>query len=169
MSHNAGKMNRDIERVAKTLSVLPNRTIVELVRRAGKAESPYRSGDRVTVSRGSHTDPTANAVANRLDSKRPETDLVYEAVKSMAVNLSKMADLAVSIEQSARFVLEVKERSKEAQVVHCGACGREVANTSNDRLRSGYCPRHYMAWLRAGKPYRLSFEIEVRNSLEAAH
>jgi hypothetical protein len=166
MSHNAARITRDIERVSKTLSALPNKTVVELVRRAGKEESPSRSGDRVSVSRGSHNDPTGNAVAHRLDSKHPEHDPVYAAVKAMAVNLSKMADLAVSIEQSARFVLEVKERAKESQVVQCEACGREVAGTANDRLRSGYCARHYTAWLRAGKPYRMTFEMSIKDSLQ---
>lgn len=169
MSHNAGRMNRDIDRVRRTLTALPDKTVVELVRRAGKEESPSRSGDRVSVSRGSHNDPTGNAVAHRLDSKHLESDPVYAAVKSMAANLRAMADLAVSIEQSARFVLEVKERAKESQVVQCEACGREVAGTANDRLRSGYCTKDYMRWLRAGKPYRMSFEIEVRNSLESTH
>jgi hypothetical protein len=169
MANNAARINRDIERVHRTLTALPHRTVVELVRRAGKRESSIRSGDRVSVSRGSHNDPTGDAVARRLDSKHLESDAVYEAIQSMALNLRTMADLAVLVDQSARFVLDVQERTKEAQIVRCEACGREVANTPSDRLRSGYCPRHYMAWLRAGKPYRLSFEIEVRNSLDPAH
>ena len=169
MSQNAGRMCRDIERVFRTLNALPDKTIVELVRRAGKAESPWRSSDRVTIARGDHSDPTASAVAHRLDSKFTENDPVFAAVKKMAQCLREMADLAITVENQARFVLEAKERAKESKIAYCGACGREVAGTSNDRLRSGYCGRDYMAWLRAGKPYRMTFEIEVRDSLETAH
>lgn len=165
MSRNAERIIRDLQRITKMTSSLPDKTIVELVRRGGKSESPLKSGDRVKVSRGSYNDPTGDAVANRLDGKHLESDAVFHAVKKMAQCLREMADLARSVENHARFVLEVKERTKEAEIVHCEACRREVANTSNDRLRSGYCPMHYMAWLRAGKPYRMAFEISIRNSL----
>lgn len=40
----------------------------------------------------------------------------------------------------------------------CLACLREVKGTSVDRIRSGYCPACYRAWLRDGKPDRLRFE-----------
>lgn len=161
-------MNRDIQRVARTLAALPDRTIVELVRRAGRRESAFTSGSRVTVSRGSSSDPVAAAVIGRLEGNANDNDLVYDAIQSMALNLRQMAELAMKVDQGARFVLEVKERSKESQMIHCEACRREVAGTANDRLRSGYCARCYMAWLRAGKPYRTSFEISLRNSPLAA-
>jgi hypothetical protein len=151
-----------------TVSVT-DKMIVELVRRAGKAESPVKSGDRVSVARGSHNDPVGNSVAARLDSKHLETDPVFQAVKKLAECLGEMADLARRSEQHARFVLETKERTKEAQIVHCEACLREVANTPNDRLRSGYCPMCYMAWIRAGRPYRLTFEISRRTEVPGSH
>lgn len=168
MSRNAERMILDIERVSKTLNALPKATIITLTRRAGKEESVAPSGERVSVALGSHSDPTANAVARRLDSTHPETDLVYAAVKAMAEDLRQMADLAMRVEQRVRFVLEVKERAKEAQIAHCEACRREVANTPNDRLRSGYCPRDYMAWLRSGKPYRATFEASTREAISVA-
>jgi hypothetical protein len=34
----------------------------------------------------------------------------------------------------------------------CQCCDRDVAGTSVDRLRSGYCPECYAAWGRAGRP-----------------
>lgn len=40
----------------------------------------------------------------------------------------------------------------------CGACGRIVAGTSNDRLRSGWCAACYQAWVRADRPDRGLFE-----------
>jgi hypothetical protein len=165
VSRNAERIIRDVQRINQMTSALPDKVIVELVRRGGKAESPAKSGDRVSVARGSYNDPTGDAVAHRLDSDRLETDPVFQAVKKMAQCLREMADLARRVEHHARFVLETKERNKEAEIVHCAACLREVANTPNDRLRSGYCPMDYMRWLRAGKPYRLTFEISIRNAL----
>lgn len=160
-------MIRDIQRVNQMVAALPDKTITELVRRGGKQESPVKSGDRVSVNRGSHNDPVGDAVAARLDKNHPETDAVFQSVKKMAECLREMADLARRAEQYARFVLETEERAKEAEIVYCQACQREVANTPIDRLRSGYCPMCYMRWIRAGRPYRLTFEVAVRNSLNA--
>lgn len=169
VSRNAERIIRDIKRIDQMIKAFPDQTIVELVRRGGKKESPVKSGDRVSVNRGSHNDPTGDSVAARLDSSHPETDAVFLAVKKMAECLREMADLARRAEQHARFVLETKERTKEAEIVHCQACLREVANTPNDRLRSGYCAADYMAWLRDGRPYRLTFEISRRTEVPGAH
>ena len=44
----------------------------------------------------------------------------------------------------------------------CAACDRWVPGTDADRIRAGYCPADYAAWLRAGKPDRARFERHQR-------
>lgn len=164
-SRNADRINRDLERVAKTTERLTPAVVTDLVRRAGKHESPMQSGENLGVKRGTHSDPTASAVIGKLMAKNAHSDPVYQAGKMLALHVSQMADHAQLAEQCARFILDMKDRAKEAEIIHCEACRREVAGTEHDRLRSGYCSKDYSAWIRAGKPPRLQFEISVRNSL----
>jgi hypothetical protein len=162
MSRNADKMIRDRKRVLQTLEPLSEAVIVDLVRRAGKREHSKRSGERVSVSRGSLSDPTGSAVVATMMGKDQDQDSVFEAVKSIAQILNEMAAMSLRLDQKVRFVTEAQIRAKEAGIVHCAACGREVAGTPADRLRSGYCSADYTAWLRQGKPYRATFEAQVR-------
>jgi hypothetical protein len=163
VSRNADKINRDIERVNTTVSRLTPTVVTDLVRRAGKEESPQISGASLGVKRGTHSDPTAGAVINKIMTRGAQ-DPVYQAGKMLALHVSQMADHAQLAEECARFILDIKDRAKDAEIAHCGACGREVACTASDRLRSGYCSKCYTAWIRAGRPPRLQFEISVRNA-----
>lgn len=48
---------------------------------------------------------------------------------------------------------------------YCAACDRWVPGTSADRLRSGYCEKHYRAWLRDGRPHdRAEWERDRRRA-----
>ena len=160
VSRNAEHMTRDVARITQTLTPLTPAVIAGLARRAGKSEPPSRSGDKVGVAKGTHSDPTATAVIQSMSSKKVD-DAVYEAVKSIAVDLKAMADLAMHIDQKVRFVTETAQRAKDSDIIYCGACNREVAGTSADRLRSGYCRSDYERWVRLGKPYRATFEAQT--------
>jgi hypothetical protein len=46
----------------------------------------------------------------------------------------------------------------------CRACGKTVSGLGEDRLRSGYCPADYQAWVRRGRPDRRAFELERREA-----
>ena len=172
MSRNTDKINRDLELVARVLGEFTPARVADLVRRGGKPENPSQTAERLGVAKGTHSDPTAAAVLGhlvakdgRLVEREGAKDSIFEAVKGLAQSIHDMAELARSVEQTMRFILEGPERLKEAQVVHCAACGREVAATKVDRIRSGYCAACYMAWLRDGRPYRFAFEVSRRNSL----
>lgn len=51
-----------------------------------------------------------------------------------------------------------RDPPKRTNMVDCEACDRPVANTPDDRLRSGYCTACYHAWRRQGMPDRVQFE-----------
>ena len=149
---------RDKQRALKTLGALSDALIVDLVRRAGtRAEGDSSS----TGPRGrSHiSDPTLAAVIRK---EGKFDDPVWEAVRDIAQTLDDMATLAQRIDEKVRYVTGGAERAKQSTIAHCEACGREIAGTPKDRVRSGYCARDYQRWLREGRPYRATFEASVK-------
>ena len=155
MGQNTDRMLRDAHRARQALDNLSDELIKDLVRRAGVRSTGEQtsSGPR---AKGDHSDPTLGAVVRSMGRKAP--DPIYDGVKDIARMLADIAYLSVRIDEKVRFVTEVKERARQAAILHCEACGREVAGTSRDRLRSGYCQACYRDWLRSGRPYRPQFE-----------
>jgi ribosomal protein L34E len=94
------------------------------------------------------------------------SDPIYEAVRTIALTLNDIATLTQLIDQQIRYVTEGAERVKQSTIAHCEACGREVASTPRDRLRSGYCSKDYAKWTRQGRPYRATFEAQVVKELQ---
>jgi hypothetical protein len=166
VSNNARRMMVDRDRVQRALKHIPDDVIVELARRASSrvVAMVIQRGDGRSA-KGTHSDPTAQAAIASLSGFDAD-DPVYEAVRTVARALDDMAALSVVVENGVRFITDVQERVKEAEITYCGACRREVMNTPNDRLRSGYCAKCYMRWLRAKRPYRAQFELLVRNDEE---
>jgi hypothetical protein len=165
MARNADRMKRSRGLVLDALRSVDENTIDVLVVRAGREESgAYRGGTGIArvVLKGSHSDPTPAAVIAKDAGTEGQNDPVFHAVRSMAHHLEEMAELASKIQHEARFVLEATARARVSEISHCEACGREVMNTPADRIKSGYCAADYMRWLRAGKPYRASFELNAR-------
>lgn len=162
MSRNAKSMIKNRDRASRTLNALPDGVVIELVRRAGKREMPTRSGgERVSIAKGTFSDPTLAAVIGAEGNKELH-DSVYEAVQELAQCLYEMAELSMRADQKVRYVLETADRMKEAFVAKCEACERVVECTPKDPLKSGYCGADYRAWLRAGRPDRHQFEMSVR-------
>lgn len=50
--------------------------------------------------------------------------------------------------------------ARKTGVGDCQACGHNCTGVGDDRLRSGYCPKDWKAWKRAGMPDRFQFERE---------
>lgn len=161
---NADRMNKDIERVLKTLNRLSQETVNDLCRRAGTRalKEPGTPGPR---GRGTHTDPTLTAVMRSMSEKRI-ADPIYDSVRELALVLADMVALAQKIDEKVRYVTQPDKQAKEAAVICCEACGREVAGTPKDRVRSGYCSACYADWTRSGRPYRAQFEAERREKAE---
>lgn len=165
MSRNADRVIRDKRYVLRVMEMLNDPMIVEIVRRAGKRERDVKSSDRVSVSRGSISDPTGSSVVEQLtleEEGHAHQDALFEAGRTLAHSMKAMADAARVVEQSAHFVLEIQERTKKAETAHCLACGREVACTPKDPLKSGYCNKDYMTWYRQERPNRTTFEAEIK-------
>jgi len=99
-------------------------------------------------------------------SGRDVSDPVWDSVREIATMLNDVASLCQSIDNRVRFITETEERVKESTIVHCQACGREVAGTVKDRIRSGYCQSCYAAWTRTGRTYRMAFEVSIRQKLQ---
>lgn len=162
--NNAEKITRDIERSLKTLNKLSPALVADLVRRSRYRATEKPRSVQGAKSKGTHSDPTLAAVVRKLSGEQG-TDPIFESVKTLAITLNDIATLCQLIDQQIRFVTEVGERAKESTIVHCQACGREVAGTPKDRIRSGYCQADYAKWIRAGRPYRASFEAGIKQEL----
>jgi len=162
--NNADKITRDIERSLKTLNKLSPALVADLVRRSRYRATEKPRSVQGAKSKGTHSDPTLAAVVRKLSGEQG-TDPIFEAVRTIAQTLNDMAQLAMQIDESIRFVTDVAERAKESTIIHCLACNREVAGTPKDRVRSGMCQADYQRWIRAGRPYRQQFFLMVQQEL----
>lgn len=156
---NTDRMVRDIERSLKTLNKLTPALVADLVRRGGTRATPERSQSNGPRGKGTHSDPTLAAVVRKL-SGNSSSDPIFDAVRSIALALDDIAKQCQHIDDAVRFATNAD--TKESTIVYCQACGREIAGTPADRVRSGYCQADYQRWLRAGRPYRATFEAQVQ-------
>lgn len=162
MSRNAERMIRSRNRSVKTLNALTDAVIADLVRRA----SVRFDGRKTGTGRSTFiSDPTYTAVERNLMAK--VSDPVFDTVKEISILLDEIHELAQRIETKVAFAVGAADRKRESTIIHCEACGREIAGTPNDRVRSGYCSADFQAWVRAGRPYRTQFEAERRARTEA--
>lgn len=135
----------------------------------------YPTGGGEPVSGGDIGNPTLGAVL--------EHERVLESVEdhgadearrvglaavdtSLAVAVHALTEVHTELSQiTAR--LHAGHAAQRTNMADCAACERIVANTPNDRLRSGYCNACRMAWIRAGRPDRSAFE-RTRRGLDTA-
>lgn len=160
MSKSADKMNRDVKRAKETLDRLTPDLVANLVRRAG-TRSTGEKPSQGPKGKGSHSDPTLSAVVRRMTAENAP-DPVFDTVKELAQTLADIAQLTLKVDEKLKYILEAGERRKTAETPTCLAC-EEITL----RPRSGYCPACYMAWTRAGRPYRSAFELERKNKNNA--
>ena len=160
MSRNADKMSRDRNRALDTLNKINETLINDLVRRASSRATSDAKPDGPRT-KGAVSNPTLSAVMRSMSGNTPQ-DPIFDAVKDLAHILSNIADLSQKADDRIRFITDTTSRIKEAQIINCEACRREVAGTKSDRLRSGYCQACYQAWYRSGMGYRMAFEITRR-------
>lgn len=81
----------------------------------------------------------------------------------------EMAITAIEAELS-KLAAPLTRRSAppRTNITECEACGRTVAGTPTDRLRSGYCDACRKAWARAGNPDRMLFQRLRHREVSAA-
>jgi hypothetical protein len=95
------------------------------------------------------------------DTWEPYPDPLGDFVGEFQGQVSEIHGLAKLAHKRATVVLKAADsyrgRQSSLQGV-CAACGRDVAGSDIDRLRSGYCDACYRSWIRAGMPDRPKFE-----------
>lgn len=160
MSRNADKMNRDRNRALNTLNKINETLIIDLVRRAS-TRATIEKNDSGPKGKGGISDPTLSAVMRSM-TKAKVSDPVYDSVKDIATSLNDIAEICLRIDEKVRYITTVRESAKEAQIIYCLACNREILGTPADRPRSGMCLRDYQRWQRAGRPYRDAFFAQVK-------
>lgn len=168
------KRQRDV--ISEVLRRLDDVTLADLHRRARHpASDGFGSGrPELAVAAASDNTPVeASVLANyRVNDETGEgwwattDDPVGRALAELFGALSEAAGVLMGVNRNLDYVTHAKE-SAEGWVSSlqgsCAACDRDVAGTENDRLKAGYCPACYTAWLRDGRPDRLKFERERRN------
>ena len=160
---NSARMNKDIEQSLKTLNALTPTLVEDLTRRAG-IRSTNNGSESAPKGKGSYSDPTVAAVMQKM-SGQTFSDPIYDAVKSIAFTLNDIAILTQLIDEQIRYVTNGAERVKNSVIIHCEACDREIAGTAKDRVRSGYCMGCYAKWTRQQRPYRSTFEAQVKQQI----
>ena len=147
---------------SETIEILHTLTdvrLLELLRRDeetaevdGYGSGASDGGRSSDISRPTETAALSTYVA------RDEVHLVVEQV---CAEMSELHGLARRMGRSVEALFNAgdKMRGRVSSLGGmCQACGREVAGTDADRLRSGYCHADYARWLRAGRPDRPAFE-----------
>jgi hypothetical protein len=163
------KVRRTLAHLRELVADLDDDTVTELHRRAQLvAQDGYTSGS--SAGRGSHggdvADPTYAAAV------RPEPfDPVRKAVAEIFAGLAEATGVLRGADRRRRYVFAAgdAERGRQSSLAgDCGACGRAVAGTEDDKLCSGYCSACRKAWERADYPERGTFERERRSTIHQA-
>lgn len=88
-----------------------------------------------------------------------EPDPVGRWIADVFALLEAMASAAMGIEGRAESVAKCHEKLNQAAGAGtCEVCSVYCSGAEHDRLRSGYCPKDFMAWTRAGRPDRAAFK-----------
>jgi hypothetical protein len=92
----------------------------------------------------------------------PEHDTHHERTQRAFRHLEAAAEALRHLSSTLDEIDRHSHVRREDPAGHCQACSRWVEGTEADRVRSGYCPACYRAWLRADRPDRARFERERR-------
>lgn len=121
---------------------------------------------------GTHSDPTASAAISPAD----ETRKLIEDAEHFHVQVVELEERIVGLKGFAAKMRPLtqeqartsKTPDKRPGVGACAACGDWVSGVDPDRLKGGYCPKHYQQWVRADRPDRAEFQEQVRLEIERA-
>jgi len=159
-------VHQDVQAIVRNLSGLDLITLAAF-QRIDKYEATQTGGSSEGPKpKHSISDPTGNRVVAKLSGRKVH-DPVGQAIKEIDSTIFQIRRMTEVLCQQRDYVLNPRERHKDNIIQHCEACGREVAGTSSDRLRSGYCLKDYKSWLGEGKPSRTQFESKIKALSEA--
>jgi hypothetical protein len=138
----------------------------------------FPSGTGENVSGGGISRPVENAVIARehtLDSTIRNidgTDIRIPRGMTVVDEQLRVIEAAFTMIELELSQIEAPLTRKDApartNISECEACGRTVAGTPTDRLRSGYCDACRKAWDRAGRPDRVQFQRARHCEVSAA-
>jgi len=155
----------DVQATIRNLSSLDMITLATMYRiDRFDAEDTGGGGDG-PKPKHSVSDPVGNRVVAKL-SGRKTSDPVGSAAKEIETTVFQMRRQSEILVQQREFILNPRDRHRDNVIQHCEACLREVACTTNDRIRSGFCYQCYRAWLAQGKPNRVQFCLSIQANTE---
>ena len=156
---------QDVQATIRNLSAFTLVSLAEMARIDKFEATDVGSSSEGPKPKHSISDPVGARVVAKL-SGRKVSDPVGNAVKEIDRALFEMRRASEVLTQQMSYVLNPRERHRAMTTPQCAACGRDVAGTSNDRIRSGYGYGCYRDWLKEGKPNRTAFEARIRESGE---
>lgn len=159
----------------RILSKFDDKKLAEIERRTQESSIPdgYPSGGG-NGSKSSDDTSSTERTALRLIAGEHSGDRTMEAMKSIRNSFDKAWDHVIAAEDAWDAIMASDRGRRERQVTlgTCQACFAEVPNVGEDRIKAGYCPPCFRAWLRTSdeagvRKDRLTFE-KSRRKLEAA-
>lgn len=108
--------------------------------------------------------PQSDPVGELVVTEWSEANVVPAEVARCFADLAESARLARRAGQRLERLRRNPRAGRELTSEACRACGKTVSGLGEDRLRSGYCPKDYQAWIRAGRPDRRAFELGQREA-----
>jgi len=160
---------KDLEIIAKNLGRFTPEVLQRLydIDKYGPNDYGHIPSSGSTSGRpsGQISDPVLNKVASRMT--RPASDPIGDCIKGLDRKIGELRRMSDGMVEQLLYVVDRQKSRREAAILTCACCSREVMGTPADRLRSGYCEACYKSWIREGKAYRPLFELNRRASLEA--
>lgn len=169
------ELKRRRNAMRRVLGELSDDLLAELRRRAGESNREledgaggllrdgFGRGGGESVSGGSVARPTEQAaIAELLDD--PHGDPVRESISELFSRMGDACGALLAVDRKRRYVLAAGDaaRGRQSTVGACARCDRTVTGVGSDRVKSGYCPACYQAWLRtdsgSGRMDRVAFE-----------
>ena len=156
-------VHQDVQAIIRNLTSFDLVTLSAMSRIDKFEATDVGSSSEGPKPKHSVSDPVGARVVAKLSGRKVH-DPVGSAVKEIDRAIFEIRRQTEVLNQQREYVLNPRERHKDNYIQHCEACEREVAGTSNDRIRSGYCASCYNVWIREGRPSRVEFESRRRDA-----
>jgi len=166
----ADRLAQEMVQAREILEEFNRSAIYDLLRRAQYGMKPdgYPPSTRPTEIRGQDDDPLLATALARIEHQETD-DFLKQQLKEIFGTMSEISGHCKRIHRMRSVVINAgaKLKNRQSTLSQCQCCERDVLNTPDDRIVSGYCGACLKAWDRAGRPDRLPFEINRRNELKA--
>lgn len=146
---------RQRDELAKFVKSLDDFALADLHRRAQHpARDAYGAGQPDVSVTASAELTSVERAADAQGFGRPIADPVLKLLTAVFHELDEVVRHAARMESKRKLIHRASRTTGRPSSLQgeCMCCGRAVAGSHSDRLRSGYCEPCYRAWLDAGKP-----------------